>query len=123
MLLEGKTHTNGIGNYRYIEKLLRERGDIYIVSPYIDPYYASVIRRHASGKRFYIISSSMDSKAAMILESRGSPASVALFVIAVILILAAMYVYSILSIGALLLASIAIGARLLVFKRFSRNKV
>lgn len=64
---------NGNDTYKYIEKLLRRGKDIYIISPYIDKYYAGRIRAYSSRKKFHIISSSIEKEALDILGKQRSP--------------------------------------------------
>ncbi|MDE1828306.1 MAG: hypothetical protein KGH65_04050 [Candidatus Micrarchaeota archaeon] len=65
---------SGKNVYRYIEKLIKNGKEILIVSPYIDSHYANYILRHCGGKRFHIISSSLDPAAKRLLERGRFPA-------------------------------------------------
>lgn len=62
---------SGTDSYKYVEKLIKQGKQVFIVSPYIDLYYAKFLLRHSAGKHISIISSSIDSKAERLL-SRGS---------------------------------------------------
>lgn len=80
---------SGNDTHRYIEKLLDSRGDILIVSPYIDAYYArAMLRRHRRG-RFYVISSSIEDSAKSMLNSKPNrtflPAGILAFLFLLIL--------------------------------------
>jgi phosphatidylserine/phosphatidylglycerophosphate/cardiolipin synthase-like enzyme len=118
-----RSHSSGVDNYRQVERLLERGKEIYIVSPYIDPYYASMIRKYANRKRFYIISSSLDAKARRILESRGSWLSVIIFALFVVAISIVLLALSLLSMAIMLIAALAIAARIVVFKAFARNRI
>ncbi|MDE1874258.1 MAG: hypothetical protein KGI04_04040 [Candidatus Micrarchaeota archaeon] len=54
--------------YRYVDKLLKDERNLLIISPYIDDYYAAYLARHASGRKRYIISSSIRGSAAKKLQ-------------------------------------------------------
>ncbi len=122
-LLSKSRHSGGMDNYRQVERLISHGKEVYIVSPYIDPYYAAMIRRYAHRKRFYIISSSIESKARQILESKGSWLGVALFVAIVALVLWVLFALSLLNLDIALVALVAVIARIAVFKIFSRNRI
>jgi phosphatidylserine/phosphatidylglycerophosphate/cardiolipin synthase-like enzyme len=68
MMLFQKKDSNyyGSASHKYVDRLLREGSEILIVSPYIDGYYARMIKK--SGRRFYIISSSPTDEAERILS-------------------------------------------------------
>ncbi len=119
----GNRSYSGNDSYRHIDPLIRGGKTIYIVSPYIDSYYAAFIRRYAGGKRFYILSSSMTDSARKILESNGDALGMFLFsgVVAAIDIL--VYLLGLLSVYIILLSLAAIGARWIVFKLASRNRI
>ncbi len=119
----GNRYSTGAGSHAQVEQLIRRGREIYIVSPYIDNYYAALIRRHAGRKRFYILSSSMKGNARRILESRGSWASVAVFAASVVVILCILFALSLLSPGIAVLAVLAVLARIAVFKHFSGNRI
>ncbi|MEM3781639.1 MAG: phospholipase D-like domain-containing protein [Candidatus Micrarchaeaceae archaeon] len=69
----------GSRSYKHVEKIIKESSVLRIVSPYIDPYYAKFLVRHAKGKRIYIMSSSI-SKTAKAKLKRRSFSRFALFV-------------------------------------------
>ncbi len=119
----GKSYSSGRGSYREVERLLAKGREIYIVSPYIDAYYAALIRRYAHRKRFYIISSSLDAKARRILRSRGSPMGVAIFIVIVIFICWILFVLSLLTFQIAVLAAVVVLARMAVFRIFSGNRI
>ena len=56
---------SGNESYRYVERAIDEAGELLIVSPYIDMYYAKFIAQRSKGKKIRIISSSMESAAKM----------------------------------------------------------
>ena len=56
---------SGNESYRYVEKAIDEAGELLIVSPYIDMYYAKFIAQKSKGKKIRIISSSMETAAKM----------------------------------------------------------
>lgn len=64
-----KTYS-GRDSYKYISRLLKGSSKVYIISPYIDLYYAKVLKRLSANKKIYIISSSMDDEAKKILTKR-----------------------------------------------------
>jgi len=59
--------------YKHVEKLIMRSKNLFIVSPYIDEYYARFLLRHARNKKIYIISSSPEEKAKKILTKGGFP--------------------------------------------------
>jgi len=59
--------------YKHIEKLIRRSKKLFIVSPYIDEYYARFLLKHAHNKKIYIISSSPEEKAKKMLTKGGFP--------------------------------------------------
>ncbi len=117
------SHSSGVDNYRHVERLLRSGREICIISPYIDAYYAATIRRYANRKRFYIISSKLDTKARSILESGVSWLGVVVFAAVVAFVIWLLFVLMLLTLAILLLAGIAVLARIAVFKVFSRNGI
>ncbi len=74
---------NGNDAYKYIERLLKNGKNIYIVSPYIDKYYASRIKAYSSRRRFHIISSSGEKEAMDMLRKGRSPIDLAMALMAV----------------------------------------
>ena len=73
VMQEGNTHYCGIDTHKYINELLNSTGDILIVSPYIDSYYAKMLSDSGSGRKIYIIASSIEQEASRLLGSRKSP--------------------------------------------------
>jgi phosphatidylserine/phosphatidylglycerophosphate/cardiolipin synthase-like enzyme len=51
---------SGRDAYKYVEPLIRKAKELYIISPYIDLYYAKFLLSNRGGKKIYIISSSID---------------------------------------------------------------
>jgi len=95
--------------YKHVEKLIRRSKNVFIVSPYIDEYYAKFILRHARNKKIYIISSSPDEKAKKLLMKGGFPTltlllSIIMFLFYYLLRLAGLNYMFILIIGFLLFA-------------------
>ncbi len=56
----GNTYYYGSDTYRYINDLIGKGGEVLIVSPYVDRYYAKLILEKSRGRKFYLISSSME---------------------------------------------------------------
>lgn len=50
----------GKESYRHVERLIDSGREILIISPYIDDYYASFISKRAHGKKFHILTSSIE---------------------------------------------------------------
>ncbi len=69
---ERASYHHGSDSYRHIDRMLDTARRMYIVSPYLDRYYAERIFRNASRSEFYIISSSMDEGARHVLRRNGS---------------------------------------------------
>ena len=61
----------GNATYKYIDELIRNKGDVLVVSPYIDKYYADMMLKSA-GRKFYVISSEPDDAAMKLLMARPS---------------------------------------------------
>ncbi len=75
----------GSGSYRQVEPILHSSGELLIISPYIDDYYASYLASHSSKRRVYVISSSIHYRTAKKLKgSRIGDAALAVFVLAAI---------------------------------------
>lgn len=72
VLTHSPSSYSGSSSYRYIDRLLKRGNEIRIVSPYLDSYYATAIRRMARSKRFRILASSIDPDARKVL-GRGFP--------------------------------------------------
>ncbi|MHB1830099.1 MAG: phospholipase D-like domain-containing protein [Candidatus Micrarchaeaceae archaeon] len=66
------TYYYGSSAYKYVDDLISKKGDILIVSPYIDRYYAELILKKSKGSRFYVISSSIEGRALEILGDKHS---------------------------------------------------
>jgi len=71
------TYYSGSDTHRYIDDLFRSRGEILIISPYIDRYYAEILLRKSGGRKFYVMSSSLDGDALKILGRKSSALSLA----------------------------------------------
>jgi len=89
-------HHSGKESHLYVEKLIRSAKELWIVSPYLDVYYANFLRDNARGKRIRILSSSPDLAAEKILFQNTHP-----LVFSVIVIIIALIVYSQYSLGGL----------------------
>ena len=62
----------GKDTYRHFDKLLSRTGEILIVSPYIDAYYAKILVRKSRGRKIYLISSSPESGALKIIKGESA---------------------------------------------------
>ncbi len=58
---------SGRESYKYLEPMIRRSSELYIISPYIDPYYARFLIGNLRGKKVYVISSSIDPRARKLL--------------------------------------------------------
>ena len=110
---------SGKDSYKYVENLICSGKRILIVSPYIDLHYANFILRNSSGKKYYILSSSMDARAkSLLLGGRFPKETVTLsvmFFLGFVLFLAInLYTYSAYM---LVMSVLAIFATLLLLKR------
>lgn len=56
----GNTYYYGSDTHRYINELIDRKGEILMVSPYVDRYYAELIIKKARGRKIYLISSSIE---------------------------------------------------------------
>lgn len=56
-LLDAEGSYSGTESYRYVERFIREGGDLDIVSPYISLMYAKMLARHARRHRVRLITS------------------------------------------------------------------
>ncbi|MFP3279232.1 MAG: phospholipase D-like domain-containing protein [Candidatus Micrarchaeota archaeon] len=95
--------------YKHVEKLIRRSKNLFIVSPYIDEYYARFLLKHARNKKIYIISSSPEGKAKKMLTKGSFPSltfllSVIMFSLYYLLWLAGLSYIPILIIGSLFFA-------------------
>lgn len=61
---------SGRDAYRYLEPMIRKASALYIISPYVDSYYAKFLRGNLNGKKVYMISSSIDPRAKKLLAGR-----------------------------------------------------
>ncbi|MDE1768209.1 MAG: hypothetical protein KGH64_06490 [Candidatus Micrarchaeota archaeon] len=68
----GNSYYYGSDTYKHINQMIKRSVQMNIVSPYIDAYYAKIIRKNAPRVEFNIITSSIDKDAKRILTSRGS---------------------------------------------------
>lgn len=112
-----KNYHFGNDCYAYVEKLIIEGKRIYIISPYVDAYYADFIMKNAGGKRIYIISSSIESEARKILSRsryRKAFVSVSLFLLLFNLFSYLVHIYYmqmfLISLAAFVVASLAFSA-------------
>ncbi|MDE1825781.1 MAG: hypothetical protein KGH61_03160 [Candidatus Micrarchaeota archaeon] len=64
---------SGKNVYRYIEQVITKGRRVLIVSPYIDRYYANFILSNSKGRKFYILSSSMEDSAKRLLTKGRFP--------------------------------------------------
>ncbi|MEM4099449.1 MAG: phospholipase D-like domain-containing protein [Candidatus Micrarchaeaceae archaeon] len=63
MFGNGKLSYSGSESYRYLKHVLNGKGPLLVVSPYIDVYYASALKRISASRKVYVIASSIDDKA------------------------------------------------------------
>ena len=96
-----KGHYYGSEAHRYINKMIKSSKAMYIVSPYIDSYYADLLAKRSSSAEFYIISSSMEDKARNMLQRRASRLNL---IVWTLLSVAVFYVEINIGIGSYLLA-------------------
>jgi phosphatidylserine/phosphatidylglycerophosphate/cardiolipin synthase-like enzyme len=73
------SYYSGSETYKYLERLLERSGDILLISPYIDTYYAEMVSGLSRNKHFYIISSSAEVNALNILKRKRSKLPLALY--------------------------------------------
>ncbi|MEM3791432.1 MAG: phospholipase D-like domain-containing protein [Candidatus Micrarchaeaceae archaeon] len=106
----------GKGAYKDIETLIRNGKRIFIISPYIDPYYAKFLCS-MKGKRIFIISSNMSKEAKKIIEGRINKSFVFLSAFALSVMFFSLYFgYSYILIFASIIFAVSIR------KAFSSNK-
>ena len=67
------TYYYGSNAYKYMDELIAKKGEILIVSPYIDKYYADLILEKSRGSKFYVISSSIEARALEMLSGKSGP--------------------------------------------------
>lgn len=72
-MLRETSYYSGPSSYKHVERLMRRSKELCIVSPYIDSYYARFLKRISGGKRIYIISSSINGDADLLLAGGRSP--------------------------------------------------
>ena len=82
---------SGKNVYRYIEQVITKGRRVLIVSPYIDRYYANFILGNSRGRKFYILSSSMDDSAKKLLSAGRFPKGAAYFSLVLLAADALMY--------------------------------
>ncbi len=58
---------SGRDSYKYVEPLIQKAKALYIISPFIDSYYARFLLSNHTGKKIYLISSSIDPSARKLL--------------------------------------------------------
>ena len=56
----GNTYYYGSDTHRYINELICRKGEMLMVSPYVDRYYAELMLKKSRGRKFYLISSSVE---------------------------------------------------------------
>lgn len=61
----------GRESYKHIDRLIAKSKNLYIISPFIDRYYANYIRSHSRGKQIHILSSSISPEAKAVLSGKG----------------------------------------------------
>ncbi len=83
----GNTYYCGSDTHKYIDELISSKGEILVVSPYIDRYYAEIISRKSGGRKFYVISSSLEGDALKLLEKNPSALWIASYALLSIMIL------------------------------------
>lgn len=69
---QGGTYYYGSDTHKHIDRLIESGREILIVSPYVDRYYAEKLLDSSRGRRFYLISSSMDEQALSMLNGTSS---------------------------------------------------
>ncbi len=123
LLWKKNFYTHGRESHRYVEDLIRNGKEICIVSPYIDAYYASFLRKNAFRKKIYILSSSLDPTAKKILQAEGFTLGVFVFA-ALVAIMDVLFLYARLMNIELLLASVGIVLlRIAIFRIFDKNMI
>lgn len=80
------THYYGSETYRYMDKLLGQRGDLLLVSPYIDPYYAKQLVSASHRRKIYLVSSSPDPEAVKLIKGRVSLWIIAYFAVSFVIL-------------------------------------
>lgn len=72
---------SGTGTYRHVEPLLGKARELYVISPFIDAYYAKFLSRGIRARKVYILSSSIGPEAESLLRSRRSVAPLCIAVV------------------------------------------
>ncbi|MCL4365291.1 MAG: phospholipase D family protein [Candidatus Marsarchaeota archaeon] len=116
---EGSTHYCGIDTHKYINGLINSAGDILIVSPYIDDYYARMLSDSGSDRRFYIIASSIEQEVSRRLSGRKSPFAVLGYMLLSMLLVS---VSTLAGLGLMLIIPSLIPAAIGLFKYSSRKQ-
>ena len=98
---QGSVQHTGSDCHRYVDRLIRSSKELMIVSPYVDQYYADILRRSSGGKKVLLISSSIDWRAAKELGRRRH-----IFIFAALSILLAMLDISELYVNSLTFANL-----------------
>ncbi|MEM0094857.1 MAG: phospholipase D-like domain-containing protein [Candidatus Micrarchaeaceae archaeon] len=107
MLGKERISYSGNESYRYLKLILNDDGPLLVVSPYIDAYYASALRRISAEKKIYIITSSMESNASTYLtQSRISWELLLLALVFLAIALAVWYVSLLIYIAAVLVVGL-----------------
>ncbi|MDE1762027.1 MAG: hypothetical protein KGH78_02435 [Candidatus Micrarchaeota archaeon] len=70
---------SGKSSYKYVNDLIDGGRKVMIVSPYIDIYYANFLISRSRTRKFYVLSSSMDSRARKVLLKGRFPREAATF--------------------------------------------
>ncbi len=92
---ERNTYYYGSDTHRYINEVIHSDGDVLIVSPYLDRYYADMLSSKPSRNRLYIISSSLDRDVQHHLSKKKSRLPIAGYVALSAVILYLMYLIGI----------------------------
>ncbi len=116
---EGSTHYCGIDTYKYINELINSAGDILIVSPYIDSYYAKMLSDSCSGRKFYIIASSIEQEVIRLLSGSKRPLMVVRYALLSVLLMSLSILYGL---GWMLVVLSLIPAAVGMFKYLSGKR-
>ncbi len=85
-------HHTGSDCYKYVDRLIKSSGELMMVSPFVDKYYAEFLRRNSRHKKILLLSSSIDRSAQKALGRRPHPlAFAAMAVILAVLCLSEYY--------------------------------
>lgn len=88
--ISNNTYYSGSNAGRHLDELLKHRGSLLIVSPYIDAYYAKILLKLSGRRKINVITSSADEDALKLLGKGGSVLWIAAYVLLSVLILYAM---------------------------------